>query len=304
MAAVALATPTTYTAVPLSGLVSREATAFPLYLQTASDAWVLYQPAGTVLDDGQIGRLTAEGVPNLYVRDADLEHYFAHVEAALDQVLHDRSMPIEGRAAVLQGVAIRIADDLLKASPGRETLQRAQKLMIATSNLMLREAGGFAAVRRVLSVDGELSRHCLTVAFLSMGLAKRVLGADGGIVAQAGLAGLLHDVGRIGYEELDHDPEHAERGARYLQQQGLPQAVVEAARHHHESADGSGYPLGLRGEKIPELARIVGLVDRFVNLYTEQRPSVSVFQALRVLAQGYRDCFDSRMARGLVQLFR
>jgi putative nucleotidyltransferase with HDIG domain len=176
--------------------------------------------------------------------------------------------------------------------------------MMATSGLLLREQNGFAAIRRLMGASQGLVAHSLTVGFLSMGLSRLVVGGDGGTLVLAGLAGLLHDVGKVDYEDLDHDPEHTTRGAEILRGLGLPTLIVDAARSHHERFDGSGFPQALKGSEIPELARIVGIVDSFEKVYSTQVPRVSVFDALRILAQAYRGCFDERLALGLVKLFR
>jgi putative nucleotidyltransferase with HDIG domain len=298
------ANPTTYTAIPLAGLVGKEPPPFPLYLRTADNTWVLYHAAGAPLDEAHLGRLQAEGLQQLFLRDTDRNAYFARVEQSLDQVLLDRHMPLERRADLLHGVALRVADSLLSGAPNRASVQRAQKVMMATSGLLLREQNGFAAIRRLMGASQGLVAHSLTVGFLSMGLSRLVVGGDGGTLVLAGLAGLLHDVGKVDYEDLDHDPEHTTRGAEILRGLGLPTPIVDAARSHHERFDGSGFPQALKGSEIPELARIVGIVDSFEKVYSTQVPRVSVFDALRILAQAYRGCFDERLALGLVKLFR
>ncbi|MFN7587041.1 MAG: HD-GYP domain-containing protein [Planctomycetota bacterium] len=298
------ANPTTYTAIPLAGLVGKEPPPFPLYLRTADNTWVLYHAAGAPLDEAHLGRLQAEGLQQLFLRDTDRNAYFARVEQSLDQVLLDRHMPLERRADLLHGVALRVADSLLSGAPNRASVQRAQKVMMATSGLLLREQNGFAAIRRLMGASQGLVAHSLTVGFLSMGLSRLVVGGDGGTLVLAGLAGLLHDVGKVDYEDLDHDPEHTTRGAEILRGLGLPTPIVDAARSHHERFDGSGFPQALKGSEIPELARIVGVVDSFEKVYSTQVPRVSVFDALRILAQAYRGCFDERLALGLVKLFR
>jgi len=298
------ANPTTYTAIPLAGLVGKEPPPFPLYLRTADHTWVLYHAAGAPLDEAHLGRLQAEGLQQLFLRDTDRNAYFARVEQSLDQVLLDRHMPLERRADLLHGVALRVADSLLSGSPDRAGVQRAQKVMMATSGLLLREQNGFAAIRRLMGASQGLVAHSLTVGFLSMGLARLVAGGDGGTLVLAGLAGLLHDVGKVDYEDLDHDPEHTTRGADILRGLGLPTPIVEAARSHHERFDGTGFPKALKGPEIPDLAAIVGIVDSFEKVYSTQVPRVGVFDALRILAQAYRGCFDERLALGLVKLFR
>jgi putative nucleotidyltransferase with HDIG domain len=298
------ASPAGYTPVPLAGLVAREPVPFALFLRTADSVWVLYHPAGSALDESHLGRLGAEGTTHLYVRDTDRGAYFARIEHAIDDVLLDRRMPLQQRADLLYGVATRVAGDLLARPPDRATVQRAQKVMMATSGMLLREQNGFAAIRRVLGASDGLASHSLTVGFLAMALTRIVHGADGATLLHAGLAGLLHDVGRVGHETVEHDPEHAARGAAYLQRLGVPAPVVDAARWHHERHDGSGFPDGLEAAAIPPLARVVGIADTFDKVYSAQRSRVGVFDTLRILAQAYRGCFEEPLAVGLVQLFR
>ncbi|MEO6597202.1 MAG: HD domain-containing protein [Planctomycetota bacterium] len=293
-----------YMAVPVTGLVAKQALPFPLFLCTANNTWVLYRPTDFALDESHVGRLQAEGITRLFIRDADRSAYFSRVESSLNQILLDRDMPLDRRSVVLYGVAKAVAEDLLRASPDRAAVQRAQKVVMATSGLLLRETQAFAAIRTVMSSSEGLAQHSLTVSFLAMGLARNVLGADAGTLLWAGLAGLLHDVGKVGHEDLDHDPEHTTRGADYLRGLGLPAGVIDAVRSHHERSDGSGFPQGQRGAQIPDLACVVGLADTFDKIYSAKQPRVGVFDALRILAQAYRGCFEDRFTQGLVKLFR
>ncbi|HMM43748.1 MAG TPA: diguanylate cyclase, partial [Thermomicrobiales bacterium] len=98
------------------------------------------------------------------------------------------------------------------------------------------------------------------------------------------LAGLLHDVGKIGIpdrvlqkpDRLDPDEwammqRHAELGASILGDNPALAAVVPLVRHHHERYDGHGYPDGLSGDALPLGAAIVGLADAFDTM-TSNRP--------------------------------
>jgi len=95
----------------------------------------------------------------------------------------------------------------------------------------------------------------------------------------------LHDLGKIGIDdailrkpgrltpsEFDVIKTHTTKGAKILEQvQGLQSEVIEIARSHHERWDGQGYPDGLKGDAIPELARIVAVADAF-DAMTSDRP--------------------------------
>ncbi len=88
------------------------------------------------------------------------------------------------------------------------------------------------------------------------------------------LAGLLHDIGKIGIddrvlnkpgrltpEEFDQIKQHPQLGYDILQSVKQLECVLPAVLHHHEAWDGSGYPHGLEGNNIPQLARILAVAD-------------------------------------------
>ncbi|MDN5348574.1 MAG: hypothetical protein PWP65_2139, partial [Clostridia bacterium] len=123
----------------------------------------------------------------------------------------------------------------------------------------------------------------------------RMLGLGAEEEEQVYLAGLLHDLGKIGVredillkpgpltlEERKEMQNHAEVGARILQPARFPAAVILAVRHHHEDYGGGGYPAGLSGEEVPLLARIIRVADAY-DAMTSARP--------------YRQAFTSQEAR-------
>jgi HD-GYP domain-containing protein (c-di-GMP phosphodiesterase class II) len=117
--------------------------------------------------------------------------------------------------------------------------------------------------------------HSERVARVSMRLAEE-LGCSRDQVETIYLAGQLHDVGKIGIddtvlrkpdkltpEEYEHIKTHAAVGHRILSDVKQLDQVLPVVLHHHEQWDGKGYPVGLAGEKIPFLARIVAVADAF-----------------------------------------
>lgn len=116
--------------------------------------------------------------------------------------------------------------------------------------------------------------HSVAVCALMLKFA-RVLGLPPEQARECGLAGLLHDVGKMRVpaevlhkraaltdEEFEQVKAHAEEGFLILRDvAGLPAAAIEVARLHHEKIDGSGYPLGLAGDEIPMIARMGAICD-------------------------------------------
>ena len=101
-------------------------------------------------------------------------------------------------------------------------------------------------------------------------------------VEQLRFAGLLHDIGKTGLpgeillkpsrlsaEELAKVHSHAEIGASIVDQIEFLKSLTPVILHHHEHWDGSGYPLGLSGEDIPLMARILCVADSFDAMTTK-----------------------------------
>ena len=125
--------------------------------------------------------------------------------------------------------------------------------------------------------------HSDRVARISVRLAKE-LGCDAEMLHTLYMAGLLHDIGKIGIDdsvlrkpgkltdaEFDHIKEHPGLGYRILADLSQLSAVLPAVLHHHEQWDGRGYPAKLVGDQIPLIARICAVADAY-DAMTSDRP--------------------------------
>ncbi len=110
------------------------------------------------------------------------------------------------------------------------------------------------------------------------------LGISGADKKNLMLAGILHDIGKIGTydslldkaekltaEEFEIIKKHPDQGVQILAGASHLQETLQIIRHHHERYDGTGYPAGLAGEKIPLLARILQVADCY-DAMTADRP--------------------------------
>lgn len=142
----------------------------------------------------------------------------------------------------------------------------------------------FLKVTRLKTKDEGTYVHSLAVSALMMRLA-RLLDYEDGAVRELGVAGLLHDVGklmvpneilnksgRLEAEERRLIRGHPEGGYRLLKKQGnVSKLVLDICRYHHEMLDGSGYPLGLDAGKLSPEIRLATVCDVFEAL-TSARP--------------------------------
>jgi diguanylate cyclase (GGDEF)-like protein/putative nucleotidyltransferase with HDIG domain len=156
--------------------------------------------------------------------------------------------------------------------------------------------------------DQGIAGHSQTVGRYAERIARE-LGFSVKVSDRVRLAGLLHDVGKIGVpESVLHKPgsldeaewelvrRHCELGARLLDDPSL-EDVRGWVLAHHERPDGLGYPHGLKGEQIPLEARIVAVADAYESMTNERpyRETLSHAAAQEELTEYSGTQFDSRV---------
>jgi diguanylate cyclase (GGDEF)-like protein/putative nucleotidyltransferase with HDIG domain len=130
------------------------------------------------------------------------------------------------------------------------------------------------------------------------------------------LAGLLHDIGKIGIPDavlqkpgrLEPDErtmieQHADLGARILSDNPALMPLVPLVRHHHERYDGAGYPSGLSGEEIPLGAAIICVADTFDTMTTDRpyRRAPGMEEARREIIRCGGHQFDPRVVNAFLR---
>jgi len=147
-----------------------------------------------------------------------------------------------------------------------------------------RNPSALISLARLKTKDDYTYMHSVAVCALMVSLARH-LGMSGQQQREAGLAGLLHDVGKMAMPlevlnkpgqltdaEFDVMRTHPVRGYEMLREgSGVPESALDVALRHHEKVDGSGYPGKLKGEEISQLARMGAVCDVY-DAITSTRP--------------------------------
>jgi hypothetical protein len=129
-------------------------------------------------------------------------------------------------------------------------------------------------------------------------------------------AGTLHDVGKLGVptrvlqkagkltdEEYEAIQQHPSRGREITRELEFLGEAIEGIHFHHERIDGRGYPMGLKGEEIPEFARIIAVADAFDSMTTTRsyRGARSIEDAVVELRRCKGSQFDPVMVEALIE---
>lgn len=191
-----------------------------------------------------------------------------------------------------------------------QTRKQAEDLENAYRELETTYDQTLAALTSALDArDRETEGHSLRVAHMAAAL-SREMGMSEEQAKRIERGAILHDIGKIGISDtillkpgpLTHEEWqimrlHPDIGARIIE--GIPflQDALPIIRYHQERWNGSGYPLGLKGEDIPLMARIFAVVDAYDALTTHRpyRTRISSAEALEYLRQQANILFDPRI---------
>jgi HD-GYP domain-containing protein (c-di-GMP phosphodiesterase class II) len=178
-----------------------------------------------------------------------------------------------------------------------------------------RNPGALVSLARLKTRDDYSYMHSVAVCALMVALARQH-GMDEGACREAGLAGLMHDIGKAAMplEVLNKpgrltDAEfaviqgHPERGHAMLLEGGsAADATLDVVLHHHERMDGTGYPRRLAGEQISLLARMGAICDVY-DAITSNRPYKAGWDPAESIAKmaSWKGHFDERVFAAFVQ---
>ena len=162
--------------------------------------------------------------------------------------------------------------------------ERCLPLVDDITQSVFRNPGALVSLARLKTQDDYSYMHSVAVCALMVSLSNQ-LGLDDAACRDAGLAGLLHDVGKAAMPlEILNKPAklteaefaiirtHPERGWQMLQDgQGVSALALEVCLHHHERIDGRGYPHGLPAGQLSQFARMGAICDVY-DAITSNRP--------------------------------
>ena len=215
---------------------------------------------------------------------------------------------IKGRTLAL-GIARDITERKQAEQKIKQGYEKLQRTMEATIN----------AISKIIEArDPYTAGHQLKVSKLAISIAQEMKLPEDKIEGIR-IAALVHDIGKINtpaeilskpskLNEMEFSliKNHPKTGYDILKNIDFPWPVARIVLQHHERLDGSGYPQGLKGDKILLEAKIIGVADvvEAMSSHRPYRPSLGIDKALEEIIQNKGILYDSEVVNASIKLFK
>jgi len=192
----------------------------------------------------------------------------------------------------------------------------ARQLVEDISDSISRNPGAIISLARLKTADDYTYMHSVAVCAMMVALAKQ-LGLDEAQTRSSGMAGLLHDLGKVAMPlevlnkpgkltkaEFDIMKKHPCEGHNMLLvSRGVDPVALDVVLHHHEKTSGTGYPKGLKDEQISLHAKMAAVCDVY-DAITSNRPykvGWDPSESLRRMAEWANGHFDLSVFQAFVK---
>lgn len=254
-----------------------EKLAAPIYMLNG----LMVANKGVVLSEKSIKRIKEMGIESAYImdenEDVQVEEVLpAQIKLKILKLLDNLFNEAAKKGKLDQKLTIGIVDEII------------ENINISENAFLLNNIG-----RQDKDID--LCKHSLNVAILSILVGKN-RGYDDKKVLNLGIGALLHDIGKLFTQGKDH----VTKGYDFVKNiSWLSPTSTICVYEHHENQDGSGYPIGIKGDKIYELAKIVSICNEYVHLNIDK--NIMPNETMDIITAKATNCFDPDIYRNFVQ---
>jgi HD-GYP domain-containing protein (c-di-GMP phosphodiesterase class II) len=280
----------------------------------------LFKEKNSIITTNDLMKFSAR--KDLYIYTTEYENYIIHLNGIKKET--KKSEEIEStsftkKSAAIYTNATKTLDNLFN---NPETLGNYENSKVVVNELVdniLHDDFTLKSLMNIAEHDYYTHTHSLNVAVYVLSLGS-FLKFDKKSLAELGEAALLHDLGKskISTDIINKNGKLTDKEFKKMMAHSIlgysiglklginNNKILLGIKHHHEKMDGSGYPDGLLGDKIPIYARIIGLCDIFDALTSKRsyKDAMTTFDALKLIKVQMNRHVDLQLLNSMVLMFK
>ena len=286
---------------------------------------VLYRRAGIGLSAPDYERMSESGVDVVQVRTDEFQKCEEMLESRLLQIVQNPLVSPRDKVQIVNGTGTAVVRDLMQGPMSSEDLSRATNITDCMIEGLLADSRVSTHLLEMAEHERTTASHMFVVSALAVLLGAEVFGSNQQAGSDSretlwslGLAGMLHDMGKLTIpvevlnkstpltrQEIDLIQRHPIESVRLIgDDPKMTPTIRRYILQHHERVDGTGYPVGVKGEELLPGSRLLTIVDSFhamVGRRTYRAPMRSA-EANRVMATQSGRQFDPDMLGAWISL--
>lgn len=307
-----------YVAVDLGLIILHKLPDVALFLESGPSMYKVFRRRGLYISQTELDGLLHNGVTTVYIQREDVPAFTQYAEALLSDVARNSPMADEKKVALLRTSAIQVMSDIFSA-PTPANIERGVKAVSGFVYVLMRDPKAYQLLLSLSSHDHYTLQHSVGVATNAIILAKKSGINDEAGLIEAGVGGLLHDVGKtkvpkelinkkgpLDPAEWDEMKKHAMYGYEIVKDNpNVGTRAKLAVLQHHEDANGSGYPMGLRLDQVSIFAKIVSICDIYNAITTDRSYSKAKppFEAFKLIKEKLSHKVDLKLLEQMILIY-
>ncbi len=306
-----------YLPVSIEGLLTGLAQELELFVR-AGNAFFLVKPRNMALTPALVGRFLGK-FPYLYINRNERDKYYKSLQSNISQIIGSSNFSVREKASVLNDYAVEIVDRLLQDPASATAMTAAKELSQETVKFISQQRHAFIHLVELSNHDQYTYAHSVGVGAYCASLAQSLGRWTKEEIANIGLAGLLHDIGKcmvdpsiinkegpLSPNEWEQMKKHPSYGYEILSKhKNLDPIVPLVAVAHHEDLLGKGYPKGLVATKLDPAVLVSSIADAFSALTTKRSysPARDSISALGLMRESVGKKFDPHFFEIFIKMF-
>lgn len=308
-----------FTAVKITEFYSLKAVLFDVYIKLNSGRYIKFLHAGDEFSKERLDKYKNEkGVEYLYFHVKDRKKYVKYNDHLAKKMVKNDKLDSKNKINMLKNVTEKFMEESF--SEGLKPVIVEQGRLICETVYSLIESNDdlYKHLRDYQEFDPSAFSHAYLCTLFTASIIKQFEWQSKTMIESASLACMFHDIGKMKLdpevlklrphemtdEQLEEYHKHPEYGVEIIEgNKTITQPVKQIILQHHESFDGTGFPNGLKGQRILTLANIVALADQFSHIIVEE--DLKPIDALKFML-GQEDIvakYNSSVLEKFIQVF-
>lgn len=276
-----------FTDIRIDEFYSAQAVLFDIYIKLNDNKYLKILHAGDTFSKERIDKYKNEKkIEKLFFHNSDRRKYIQYNNDLARKFIANKAIPSYNKVNMLKNVTGKYIEEIFTQGLKPQVLDQGKEVCETIFQLIETQNDLYSVLRSFQNFDPNAYSHAFLVTLYSTAIIKQFEWQSKATIETTAMACMFHDIGKMMLpkeflelrprdmtpEQLEQYKKHPELGLQIIESnRAINNSIKQVILQHHEAYDGTGYPNGVKGNKILTLANIVCLADDFVHIMIDDK---------------------------------